>query len=266
MSDTDGSLIRRAAAAACLTLALALPVAAQQLPVAAPAPASPEFMTRYDFHLAAAGLAIDDPRFSWDTHFGGSIDMLDYVKGRTGIVVDYEAVLGNQLRIFDPNQGNYTLEANTSVRVAGIEAAFVFHHVSRHLSDRPKDFAVAWNSIGGRVLGHVQRGGISIDATADIAKIAQHSFVDYNWVGDGEVTVRRPINARAGVYVRAYGQVIGVETSRGTQSGGLFEGGVRLGGTAGAIELFAGVEKRIDAYQLDRVPQHWGLAGFRLVR
>lgn len=267
MSDTDGSLIRRAAAAACLVLAFALPVAAQQLPVAAPAPAAPEFMTRYDFHLGAAGLAIDDPRFKWDTHFGGSIDMVDYVKGRAGVVIDYEAVLGNQLRPFDPNQGNYTLETSASWRLAGLEAAFVFHHVSRHLGDRPKDFAVAYNTAGGRLIGHTARGGITIDMTADIAKVAQHSFVDYSWIGDGEVTVRRPINTRAGVYVRGFGQVIGVDSaSRGTQTGGLFEGGIRLNGTAGAIELFAGIEKRIDAYQLDRVPEHWALAGFRLVR
>jgi len=266
MADTDRSLIRRAAAAACLVLIVALPAAAQQLPVEAPAPAAPEFMSRYDFHLAAAGLVINDPRFSWDTHFGGSVDMVDYVKGRAGILVDYEAVLGNQLRIFDPNQGNYTLEASSSYRVAGLEVAFIFHHVSRHLSDRPKDFAVAWNTAGGRVLGHTERGGISIDATADIGKVVEHAFVDYSWVGDAEVTVRRPIAAHAGVYVRGFGQVIGVETTRGTQMGGLFEGGIRLNGTAGALELFAGVEKRIDAYQLEPVPQHWALAGFRLVR
>jgi len=29
--------------------------------------------------------------------------------------------------------------------------------------------------------------------------------------------------------------------------------------------LFAGYEKRVDADPVDRLPQHWGLAGFRLL-
>jgi hypothetical protein len=31
------------------------------------------------------------------------------------------------------------------------------------------------------------------------------------------------------------------------------------------MELFAGYERRADAYPLDRRPLHWALAGFRLV-
>jgi hypothetical protein len=31
------------------------------------------------------------------------------------------------------------------------------------------------------------------------------------------------------------------------------------------MELFAGIEKRFDADPLDRQPQHWVLAGFRLL-
>ena len=95
-------------------------------------------MSRYDFHLSAAAVAVNDPRFSWETHFGGDIDVADYVVGRSSILVDYEAVLGDEFRAFDPNQGNYTLEASSSARVGDTEIAGVFHHVSRHLSDRPE--------------------------------------------------------------------------------------------------------------------------------
>jgi hypothetical protein len=31
------------------------------------------------------------------------------------------------------------------------------------------------------------------------------------------------------------------------------------------MELFAGVERRVDADPLDRLPKEWALAGFRLV-
>ena len=37
------------------------------------------------------------------------------------------------------------------------------------------------------------------------------------------------------------------------------------GGRGGVVELYLGYERRVDAYPFDRVPQHWGLAGLRLV-
>ena len=63
-----------------------------------------------------------------------------------------------EFRQFDPNQGNYTLEGSGSVRAGPIEVAGVFHHVSRHLSDRPKRFPVDWNMIGGRIRAATARG------------------------------------------------------------------------------------------------------------
>src|SRR6266853_1365717 len=101
MPDFNRSLIQRVVVAALLSVAPAVPAAGQQptaaLQATAPQPPDavpdpgPGFMTRYDFHLTAASLAITDPRFSWDTHFGGEIDVIDYVVGRASVVVDYEA-------------------------------------------------------------------------------------------------------------------------------------------------------------------------------
>src|SRR5205807_5297846 len=98
--------LRPACVAASLVLAVTASAAAQtQQPVIAPAPAAPDFFTRYDFHLSAAGLltstptpppAVPDQRFSWDTHFGGSLDFVDYVVGRTSLNIDYQAVLGSE--------------------------------------------------------------------------------------------------------------------------------------------------------------------------
>src|SRR5207253_5710382 len=153
MSDTVGSVIRRAAAAACLCLMFASRVVAQPpLPTPTTPPPAPDFLPRAHFHLSAAGLQIDDPRFTWDTHFGGDVDVVDYVGGRINLLADYQAVLGNQIRLFDPNQGNYVLETSASARIAGTELAGIFHHESRHLSDRKKLMAIAWNTFGPRVL------------------------------------------------------------------------------------------------------------------
>lgn len=270
--DENGSLIRHAAAAACLLVMFATAAWAQQpdQPTATPAPDKPEFLSRADYQLSASALAIDDVRFSWDTHWGGSLDVVDYVRGRTGIYVDYEAVLGDEFRIFDPNQGNYTLETFASGRVNDTtEIVGIFHHVSRHLSDRPKRFAIAWNLLGARVLKQLSFAGSTLDVDVEGGRIVQHSYVDYSWIGELHLQLRRPINGHVAVFGRAMGQWVGVNgevPDRGRQAGGFGEVGVRLKGTAATMELFAGVERRVDADPLDRQPRQWALAGFRLVR
>jgi len=95
----------------CLCLGGAGPAEAQApVPTPSAAPASPDFLTHYNFHLSADALASGDERFSWQTHFGGDLDLVDYVAGRVNVLADYEAVLGREFRRFDPNQGNYTRE------------------------------------------------------------------------------------------------------------------------------------------------------------
>src|SRR5438552_10686310 len=108
MPDTSGFPLipRRLALAASIVIAVAVRAAAQvPQPVVVPAPTQPEFLSRYDFHLAAAELLHEDDareRFSWDTHFGGSLDLADFVAGRASLTVDYQAVLGGEFRAFDP--------------------------------------------------------------------------------------------------------------------------------------------------------------------
>jgi len=253
-------------------LVFAAPAAAQvPQPVFVPAPAAPEFLSRYDFHMTVYQLyGSDDPaeRFSWDSHFGGSFDLIDYVFGRASVNVDYEAVLGHEFRPFDPNQANYTLEASLSGRVRDTEIVAVFHHVSRHLSDRPKRDAIAWNELGARLLRRISVGPTLVDLDVEGGRAIQHSFVDYTWLGEVNVLVRHPINERFGVFGRAGGQFFAVNeelAGRGAQTGGLVEAGVRLIGRAAIMEIFAGYENRVDAYPLDREPQHWGLTGLRLL-
>jgi hypothetical protein len=266
-----GPVIRRALSGTCLVLALACPVAAQQ-PLPDP-PEQVEFMSRYDFHLAAAGLGSDDhARFMWDTHWGGDFDLVDYVRGRVGFLVDYQAVLGDELRPFDPNQGNYTLEFSGSARVGKTELVGAFHHVSRHLSDRPKRQAIAMNVLQGRVLRRFDVRGTTIDLRANLGRLLERAYVDYTWIGDVDVTVRRPLKRNVGTYGRVFGELYGVDeqddpvlTRRGQQHGGRVEAGIRLSGKGGALELFAGYERVIDADPLDRQARQWPFAGFRLV-
>jgi hypothetical protein len=236
---------------------------------AVPASAQPaiQFIPRYDFSVGAEYLAHDDPRFIWDADFFGEIDAVDYGFGRFTFWANYEVVMGEELRAFDPNQGNYILAGSLSARAAGFEMAGVFYHQSRHLSDRPKMPAVAWNMMGGRVTRVFRTGRAEWQARADLRGTIEHAYVDYRW--ELEPGVQGRIEVRPGVAVvsAVRARVLGVDGTRdrGTQTGFVAEAGVRFEGRAGAIELYAGAERRIDPYPLDFGTATWARAGFRLL-
>ena len=238
MTDTKESL-DSAAVAAWLLFMLAAPCRRAAAPPAAGAPPSRSFFTRYDFHLTGVALSIDDPRFTWDARFGGEVDLIDYVAGRTSIAVDYEAVLGDQFRAFDPNQGNYILEASSSARAGQTEIVGVFHHVSRHLSDRPKLFAIAWNTFGARVLRSWSVGGTTVDGDRRSGQ-GHRSTPSSTTLGRARRTcVRHALAPEADVFMHGTGRgdrPRRADVDRGAgpnaQAGGLVEAGVRLKGRA----------------------------------
>ena len=265
MQDAVGSLIRRALAGACLMLTVAIGAGAQTSTIP---PSTLQFLPRCDFGITIAGLADEDARFSWDGRIGADLDVVDYGAGRSSVLVEYQVVMGNQLQLFDPNQGNCTLEAASSVRVGATELVGMFHHVSRHLSDRAKNQSIAMNVLGGRVLRRLRLGSNTIDIRGDVGKIVQRSYVDYTWRVRLSLIARRPLDGHVGLFGRASGETYSVNpilAGRQRQNGGRFEGGVRLSGKAGSAELFAGYERVVDADPLDRRPRQWPFAGFRLV-
>jgi hypothetical protein len=233
-------------------------------------------MSRYDFRMVGTALTEQDERFQWDTHWRGDFDLVDYVHGRLSFLADYQALLGKEFRPFDPYQSNYALAVSSSIRVGTTELVGVFHHVSRHLGDRTKeredgsDEAVAVNMLLARVLRRVTlaRTGTTVDVRGDLGAAVARAYVDYTWTALGEVTVRRPVTSLVGFYGRGSGELVGVDPAiagRERQRGGRLEGGVRLNGTRGDLELFAGYERVIDADPLDRLPRRWAFAGFRLL-
>jgi hypothetical protein len=260
--------VRVVAFVAALTLSLAPRIASAQDP--SPEPVSTrriEFLPRTAFHLNAEHLSSDDPRFVWDTNFGGEVDFVDYGLGRATFVANYQAMLGEELRNFDPNQGNYTLEGSSSARVAGVELALVFHHVSRHLGDRAKTFAIDWNMLGGRVGKTFSVGTTRMDARVDLRKTTLHSYVDYTWELDSSLHNVYPVRPRIAAISDVGIRLVGVDGSRdrGRQTGAHGEGGVRFEGRAGAIELFVAAERRIDPWPLEFGVESWVGAGFRLL-
>lgn len=268
MSEPTGSSWRHAALVACLTFMAAIPAVAQQPQGITDRPANAEFFSRFDFNLSAAKLAHPDQRFSWDTHWAGDFDLVDYVHGRASFLADYQALLGSEFRPFDPYQSSYLLEASGSVRSGRTEVLGVLSHVSRHLGDRFKRLAVAENSLGPRVMRRFTEGKSTIEFRADVRKVIARAYVDYDWISDVDLTLRRDLTPRTGVYARGFGQTIAVDKTiagRGRQSGGRLEAGVHLRGTDGALELFFGGERVVDADLLDRLPRRWAFGGFRLL-
>lgn len=269
MVDSSGRFAARAAVAACLTFFLAATAAAQQPQGFAEAPPHPEFLSRYDFNMSAAKLAYPDQRFSWDVHWGGDFDLVDYVVGRVTFIGDYQGLLGSEFRPFDPYQSNYLLEAVGSYRFGQTEVLGVLNHVSRHLGDRFKPVAVAENSLGPRVMREFTYDDATFEFHGNLRKVIARAYVDYTWMADIDLIIKADVRPKFGVYGRSYGQIITVDKTiagRGNQGGGRVEAGVLLHGVQGDMELFVGAERVIDADQLDRLPRRWAFVGFRLLR
>ena len=208
----------------------------------------------------------DDERYVWDAEYAGEADVVDYSAGRVTLFATYHMVLGEQLQLFDPNQGNYILGGLASARLGGTEAALVFYHQSRHMSDRLRPFAVAWNMVGARVTHPFVAGRGSFAPTVDIRRATQQSFVDYRWEIDAYLRTRHHVRGRLSVISEANVRRLGVDGhhNRGAQTGARGEAGVRLEGRRAALELFVAAERRIDPYPLETGIANWVSAGFRL--
>lgn len=216
--------------------------------------------------MGAEHLATDSQEFVWEANFGGAVDLVDWRAGRATFFANYQVMMGEELKAFDPNQGNYVLGFTGSSRIGAAEVAGVFHHESRHLSDRPKVTPVDWNQVGVRLLYGRTAGALSLDTQAQFLGTVQKSHVDYTWEFAGRT--RGDIVLRPGIGAMVSGnlRVIGVDGSRnrGTQTGGRLEGGLRFDGEKGALELFVAVERRVDPRVREFGTMDWLAVGFRL--
>lgn len=226
-----------------------------------------EFLPRYSFHLGAEHISSADPRFVWDTNFGGELDLVDYGLGRATFAANYQAILGEEIRAFDPNQGNYTLSALLSARHKGVEAAAQFYHQSRHFSDRSKEVPVDWNMAGVRLARSIRRDSMTVDTRIDMRGVVKKTTVDYRWELEANVEARRLLNHSTSIVGGVTARMLGVDGSRnrGTQHGYRAEGGILFQGQAGGIELFVAGERRIDPYPLEFGTANWFSAGFRFL-
>ena len=247
--------------------AFAQTLAAAASPATPAAARRPIFLADSSYYFQWAALSTPDVRFRWEPRIGFETALLDYHRGALRLVGDYDAVIGRERRRFDVNHGNYVLEMSTSLRTPVAELSGVFHHVSRHLTDRTNLPAISWNAFGARAERRVTRGPSTMSVRVDVAGVGQRAFVDYVWTSDLRVAIERPAGTSAKVFASATGSLIGVDRTRldrKRQCGAAVEGGVRLKGKAAAMELFLGYERRIDAFPGDRFRVRMVQFGFRV--
>jgi hypothetical protein len=257
--------VRAVALAVLVTLGTASMASAQ--PAAAAGAAGVTFLPRADFTFIWNGLVTSDTRFDWQGQLHYDVDITDYGRGRVRFLGGYEATLGRERHRYDLNQGTFLFEASASERTRIGELAGVIAHVSRHLVDREHQPAISWNQIGGRLRGTPTFGKVRTEAQVQLAFAMQQAFVDYRWTSDVEVRFFRPLTPRLEIGSRAAGVLIGVNrqiANRDRQCGARVDVTFRVNGERGALEVFAGYERRIDAFATDRHRTRYFTLGFRL--
>ena len=237
---------------------------------AAQTPATPGFLTSYRYHLNASRLMSENESFGWDTDFGGDLDVFDLKYFRGNVLLNFESIVGEQIRAIDPNQGNYTADLSAWWRTGALESelGMAFHHVSRHLSDRDKEFAISWNMLGFQYVMPLHLKGWDLDIAYRMLKTVQRSFVDYTAEVGGGIQAYRPMHRRVSLLVGAELTLVSVDPDnrgRSDQMGSRLEIGARFPGGAGFGEVFLSREQRIDADPMDLKPTNFTMLGFRFL-
>ena len=233
-------------------------------------PATLGFLTNYRFHLDALRLVSSDDNFGWDADFGGDMDVFDLHHFRGNVLVNFESIVGNQKRAIDPNQANYTIDLSVWWRtvVPDAELGFTLHHVSRHLIDRDKGFAIAWNMLGFQSASPLQIRSWDVNIGYRVLKTIKRSFADYTAEVGGSIQALRPVHPRVSLILGGELTLVSVDKSergRDHQFGGRFEIGARFPGGDGAGEVFIARERRIDAAPFDLKPTTFTMLGFRFL-
>ena len=233
-------------------------------------PATFGFLTSYRFHLDALRLVSSDDNFVWDADFGGDMDVFDLRFIRGNVLANFESIFGEQIRAIDPNQSNYTIDLSTWWRTgeSDEELGATFHHVSRHLSDRDKEFSIAWNMLGVQYTSPLQVRSWDLDIGYRVLRTLQRSFVDYTAEFGGSIQALRAVHPRVTLMLEGELTFVSVDKSergRDHQLGGRFEIGARFAGRDGVGEVFIARERRIDADPFDLEPTTFTMLGFRFL-
>jgi hypothetical protein len=138
------------------------------------------FLPDTSVSLRAARYANSAPNFQETGWIGAGAGLVEAYGTTAYFTAQVETVIGDVIRPVDPNQANYHLELGFDHPFgAGKRLNPFFHHVSRHLVDRPKTDTVDWNVLG--VRGETELGFMPGHLIASIGHTTRTSLVGYDW-------------------------------------------------------------------------------------
>jgi hypothetical protein len=206
--------------------------------------------------------------FVWDTWIGAGAGLVR-VKAATGyITADVETILGRERRSFDANQAGYHLEGGVRVQAGRQIVIPFFHHVSRHLLDRPKTQLVDWNIVGVRVTGPLPRELPGAGRySASVGHTIEWRSVGYEWELTGVVDLELSRRTWGTPFVEAHLRFVTVDAR--ARPGGDFvdflgQAGVRFARGGRNLDLFLAYEHRNDVFVLAQGVRDRGLVGLRI--
>jgi hypothetical protein len=219
-------------------------------------------------HLEAARYAPSEQALRWTTWIGGGASLVR-VRGISAYgSAEVETIVGDERRAFDATQANYHLEIGLAARRAGLDLNPFFHHVSRHLVDRPKPEAVDWNVLGLRLSRRLERA-VPARLTVGIGHTTLASLVGYGWELTARAEAEWPRERPAAGYAIASARALTAQPSAQFPRDGFvdlaIEAGARVHREARVLSLFAAFERRHDVF-VDRPGERdRALIGFRVL-
>jgi hypothetical protein len=246
-------------------LSLLLPI-----PVVSPTSAAADVELFPDVSVCLEGSRYvpSEEAFVWDTWIGGGAGVLRVQAATAYLSADVETILGRERRAFDANQVGYHLEAGLRIAAGRHVVVPFFHHVSRHVLDRPKTELVDWNLVGIRVAGRFP-APFSANGrySASVGHTVEWRAVGYEWEVEGVVDLELVRRAWGGPYLGAQARFVTVD-ARGRLSRGDFvdflgEGGVRYAKGGRDLDLFVAYEHRNDVFVLVPGVRNRALFGVR---
>jgi hypothetical protein len=236
----NGALARRAA----LVFAVAAPGASAHAQ-------DVELIPEVTVQMTGLHYAPTDDAFVWDGWIGAGAGLVRINRTTAYFTADVETVIGREKRTFDANQAAYHLEAGARIAVGRHVIDPFFHHVSRHVVDRPKTDAVDWNIVGLRAAGPLP-GALPVSGryAASVGHTVQWSKVGYQWEVTALVELDLVSRPWGRAYVLANARAVTVKDVPGYPRGGFVdfigEGGFSFPRGGRNLALFAAYEHRND--------------------
>jgi hypothetical protein len=228
-----------------------------------------ELLPDVTLQLVGAAYVPPEDAFVWDTWIGGGAGLLRVKAATAYLTADVETILGRERRAFDANQANYHLEGGVRVRHGRQLVIPFFHHVSRHVVDRPKTQLVDWNLVGVRVTGPLPASlPVAARYAASVARTVHTRGVGYQWELVGALDVELARLSWGSPYLRADARFVTVDPQAGLAAGDfldfLGQGGLRFVRGGRNLDLFAAYEHRNDVFVLLPGARDRALVGLRI--